>query len=48
MHMHLYPRQVGDRFEHSPIDWRNRTPETAEFDTFVERMKAEITELAKR
>jgi diadenosine tetraphosphate (Ap4A) HIT family hydrolase len=51
MHMHLYPRQVGDRFEHGPIDWRTRTPKTYEddeFEVFIERMTAAITEIAKR
>ncbi|KPJ52043.1 hypothetical protein AMJ39_08725 [candidate division TA06 bacterium DG_24] len=42
MHMHLWPRQIGDRFESSPIDWRTNTPNTyedGEFEDFIEAMR---------
>lgn len=43
MHMHLWPRQIGDRFENAPIDWRLKTPSPyvdGEFETFVSKMRA--------
>lgn len=48
MHMHLWPRQIGDRFENGPIDWRGKTPKTYEdgdFEDFIERMKTAINEV---
>ena len=48
MHMHLYPRQIGDPFENGPIDWRRRTAKTyedGEFDAFIERMKTALKEV---
>ena len=48
MHMHLYPRQIGDRFENGPIDWRGKTPKTyedGEFEAFIERMKTAIKDV---
>ncbi len=48
MHMHLYPRQMGDPFENGPVDWRRRTPklyQDGEFEAFIERMKAAILEV---
>jgi diadenosine tetraphosphate (Ap4A) HIT family hydrolase len=48
LHMHLYPRQIGDRFENGPIDWRHRTSTTyedGEFEAFIERMKAAVQEV---
>jgi diadenosine tetraphosphate (Ap4A) HIT family hydrolase len=48
MHMHLYPRQLGDPFENGPVDWRTRTPklyQEGEFEAFIERMKAAVQEV---
>ena len=48
MHMHLYPRQIGDPFENRPVDWRERTSKTyedGEFEAFIERMKAAVQEI---
>jgi diadenosine tetraphosphate (Ap4A) HIT family hydrolase len=48
MHMHLYPRQVGDPFEHGPVDGRRKTPITygaGEFEEFIERMKAALRDV---
>ena len=48
MHMHLYPRQIGDPFENGPVDWRKRTATTyeeGEFEAFIERMKTAIKEV---
>jgi diadenosine tetraphosphate (Ap4A) HIT family hydrolase len=45
MHMHLWPRQIGDRFEGGPIDWRTRTPDTyadGEFEAFVGAMRSAV------
>jgi diadenosine tetraphosphate (Ap4A) HIT family hydrolase len=46
MHMHLYPRQMGDPFENGPIDWRTRTLyQEGEFEAFIERMKTAVEEV---
>jgi diadenosine tetraphosphate (Ap4A) HIT family hydrolase len=48
LHMHLYPRQIGDAFADGPIDWRRRTSKTyddGEFESFVEQMKTAIKEV---
>ena len=48
MHMHLYPRRMGDAFENGPVDWRTRTPklyQDGEFDAFIERMKTAVQEV---
>ena len=48
MHMHLYPRQMGDPFENGPVDWRTRTPKLyrdGEFEAFIERMKTAVQEV---
>ena len=48
MHMHLYPRQIGDPFENGPVDWRKRTATTyedGEFEAFIERMKTAVKEV---
>ena len=42
VHMHLWPRQIGDRFENSPIDWRTKTTDVyaeGEFEAFVVAMR---------
>ncbi|MCD4701002.1 MAG: HIT family protein [Candidatus Aegiribacteria sp.] len=42
LHMHLWPRHPGDRFDGEPIDWRTKTTDTyedGEFESFVETMK---------
>jgi diadenosine tetraphosphate (Ap4A) HIT family hydrolase len=47
MHLHLYPRQVGDPFENGPVDWRTRTLKIyrdGEFEAFIERMKTATQE----
>ena len=49
MHVHLYPRQIGDQFENGPMDWRTRTPkmyQTGEFDAFIEQMKKAVKEVS--
>ena len=49
MHVHLYPRQIGDQFENGPMDWRTRTPkmyQAGEFDAFIEQMKKAVTEVS--
>ena len=48
LHMHLWPRQIGDRFENGPIDWRMKTPKTyedGEFEEFVDSMRAAMKEV---
>ncbi len=48
LHMHLWPRRLGDRFEGAPIDWRTKTPDTykdGEFETFVETMKDTLVDV---
>src|SRR5438552_8544424 len=48
MHMHLYPRQLGDPSEHGPVDWRTRTPKLyrdGEFEAFIGRMKTAVQEV---
>ena len=45
LHMHLWPRQIGDRFEDGPIDWRAKSPATygeGEFEAFVAAMQDAI------
>lgn len=45
MHMHLYPRQIGDPFENAPVDWRTRTSklyQEGEFEAFIEQMKKAV------
>ena len=44
-HMHLWPRQIGDRFQNAPIDWRLKDPaiyDDHEFESFVEAMQNAI------
>jgi diadenosine tetraphosphate (Ap4A) HIT family hydrolase len=48
MHLHLWPRQMGDPFEGGPIDWRRKsiqTYEDGEFEAFIERMKTAVEEI---
>lgn len=50
LHMHLWPRHPGDRFEDAPIDWRKKTLDTynrGEFEAFVEAMKDAIEKADK-
>ena len=45
MHMHLYPRQIGDPFENAPVDWRMRTSrlyQEGEFEAVIEQMKKAV------
>jgi len=45
LHMHLWPRQIGDRFENTPIDWRLKDPaiyDEHEFEAFVNAMQDAI------
>jgi diadenosine tetraphosphate (Ap4A) HIT family hydrolase len=45
LHMHLWPRQVGDRFENAPIDWRMKDPaiySESEFGAFIQAMREAI------
>ncbi|MEN6356489.1 MAG: HIT family protein [Armatimonadota bacterium] len=48
LHMHLWPRQIGDRFEDGPIDWRLRDPGVygeGEYESFVRDMQEAIMQL---
>jgi diadenosine tetraphosphate (Ap4A) HIT family hydrolase len=50
LHVHLWPRRIGDRFEGGPIDWRERSPGIygeGEFEAFVERMRATVREVLR-
>jgi diadenosine tetraphosphate (Ap4A) HIT family hydrolase len=45
LHMHLWPRHIGDIFEGGPIDFRNKTTETygdGEFEAFVRAMRTAL------
>ena len=45
LHLHLWPRQIGDRFENAPIDWRTKDPavyDEGEFEAFVSAMQEAI------
>lgn len=48
LHMHLFPRYLDDDFPSAPIDYRITEPspyeDEAEFEWFVERMRAELTQ----
>lgn len=42
LHVHLWPRQIGDRFEGGPIDWRMKDPAVygeGEFEEFIAAMQ---------
>lgn len=42
LHMHLWPRQIGDRFDGAPIDWRTKESpayDEGEFEAFISAMK---------
>jgi diadenosine tetraphosphate (Ap4A) HIT family hydrolase len=42
LHMHLWPRQIGDKFEDGPIDWRMKDPAVyaeGEFEEFISAMR---------
>jgi len=45
LHLHLWPRQIGDRFEGAPIDWRAKDPAIytdSEFESFIAAMQCEL------
>jgi diadenosine tetraphosphate (Ap4A) HIT family hydrolase len=50
MHMHLYPRYLGDPFPGQAIDYRKRTNQypSGAFEDFVQQMQKTISESAKR
>lgn len=42
LHLHLWPRQIGDKFEGAPIDWRTKSPDIyqdGEIEAFVSDMQ---------
>ncbi len=50
LHMHFWPRQIDDRFEDAPIDWRTKSQTTysnGEFEAFVDAMQNAIQQLSE-
>ncbi len=49
LHLHLWPRQIGDRFEGGPIDWRVKMATgytDEEFAAFIMAMQQAVRRLA--
>ena len=48
LHMHFFPRHIGDRFEGMPIDWRLVEPpvyQPGEFQEFVAKLRESLIDI---